>query len=679
MFWRFGFHSVSAIDALLDKPDVTLEEILDEDDLLQECKAHNTKLIEYLRDPNVLGRLLDFIVEEGEGKMKYSYTACEVLCCEIWSICESVVQNRELLQHFWMFLDRQPPLNPLQASYFTKVNEQFLEKKTDEMVSFIQSLPDIVSKLLSHIDTSAVMDLLLKIISMEKFDAGRGVVDWLQDEGLIPALISQMDPQVDPEIQTTVADVLKAIIAISANANDQSGIGPNSLSRELVGEKSITTLVEYMLHSVAPYSTATLTNGVSIIIELIRKNNSDYDPEPVMSLLQTHKAPTLRDPIYLGTMLRIFSSRLLSFQKLLNNPKAAEVRISTTFGKIQPLGFERFRICELYAELLHCSNMLLLNDPRGEAVVLMRDRQRDLMKKGGDGDKTPTQEHHDSEGDNCKEEDFAISDPVVGDFLKMQFVKFGVVPKVLDLFFQFPWNNFLHNVVYDIVQQVFNGSMDRGYNQDLAIDVFVSGRITERIIQGSKNSDESSSQPGGVRLGYMGHLTLIAEEVVKLTERYAREPLSPLVIEKITAPEWIDYVEHTLVATRARDNAILGGFRPQPPPPPSQVNADYDLTGAMSKLGIEGPEGRVFEDGDQFARYFSQQITGDLPDKFGSSDEDDDEDWMAEGHEFAQNREFEASVQEEFYDDDFERHGGFSITSEEIEDAYTSNDGQYRS
>src|SRR5688572_26306392 len=26
-----------------------------------------------------------------------------------------------------------------------------------------------------------------------------------------------------------------------------------------------------------------------------------------------------------------------------------------------PLGFERFRICELFAELLHCSNMSLLN------------------------------------------------------------------------------------------------------------------------------------------------------------------------------------------------------------------------------------------------------------------------------------------------------------------------------
>ena len=46
MFWRFGFSSQSPFDELLENEQITLEEILDEDDLLQECKAHNRKLIE---------------------------------------------------------------------------------------------------------------------------------------------------------------------------------------------------------------------------------------------------------------------------------------------------------------------------------------------------------------------------------------------------------------------------------------------------------------------------------------------------------------------------------------------------------------------------------------------------------------------------------------------------------
>ncbi len=45
------------------------------------------------------------------------------------------------------------------------------------MIPFIQSIPNIVSKLLRHIETSAIMDLLLKIISMEKSEPGSGIVE----------------------------------------------------------------------------------------------------------------------------------------------------------------------------------------------------------------------------------------------------------------------------------------------------------------------------------------------------------------------------------------------------------------------------------------------------------------------------------------------------------------------
>lgn len=46
MFWRFGFHNPSAIDTLLDREDIELEDILEEEDLLQEAKSHNQKLID---------------------------------------------------------------------------------------------------------------------------------------------------------------------------------------------------------------------------------------------------------------------------------------------------------------------------------------------------------------------------------------------------------------------------------------------------------------------------------------------------------------------------------------------------------------------------------------------------------------------------------------------------------
>lgn len=116
--------------------------------------------------------------------------------------------------------------------------------------------------------------------------------------------------------------------------------------------------------------------------------------------------------------------------------------------------------------------------------------------------------------------------------------------------------------MYDIVQQVFNGPMDRGYNPTLAISLFEAADVTAAIINGQKVSDESHAKTK-TRMGYMGHLTLIAEEVVKFTERHPPELLSETVLDKVMSQDWINYVEGALAETRERDNAILGGVRPE--------------------------------------------------------------------------------------------------------------------
>ena len=231
MFWRFGgYANISTIDTLLDKSDVTLEELLDESDLIQELKQHNTKLIEFLRDENTLQRLLKYVVapgpaakddgdeetvanEKGKGKeltiktssdteksdeeqdkaekfrLKYAYVACEVLSSETWSILEALMANIPHLQEFWDFLRRPPPLDPLQAGYFTKVNETLLEKKTEEMLDFFKSSPGIVPAILQHVDCPMVMDLLLKTISLEKAEGGQGIVDVRRPSTLVPLCV----------------------------------------------------------------------------------------------------------------------------------------------------------------------------------------------------------------------------------------------------------------------------------------------------------------------------------------------------------------------------------------------------------------------------------------------------------------------------------------------------------
>ncbi|KAF1977551.1 SAPS-domain-containing protein [Bimuria novae-zelandiae CBS 107.79] len=880
MFWRFGgYAQLSSLDSILDKPDVTVEELLDESDLIQELKQQNSKLVEYLRDEKVLERLLRYVIapkpvgspkedahtsaeaqksegffgrvrarstsvksDPGDGdeskeekqRMKYAYVACEILSSEVWSISEAVLENQDSLRQFWNYVKQPAPLDPVQAGYFSKVNESLLDRKMEEMLDFFKSIDNVVADMLQHVDCPMIMDLLLKMISLEKSEGGQGIVDWLQSQNLVSQLLSYLAPDQPSNCQTSAGDFLKAIITISANATTQDTqvIGPNELTRQLVSEPCIKQMIGYMLHGGNP-----LTVSVGIIIEVIRKNNSDYDLEN-----QIGPVPKTSDPIYLGTLLRQFANHIPQFMELVHTTRqtvsnkdgsttSRKRELKTAFGeKIEPLGFDRFKTCELMAELLHCSNMALLNERGSEAEVKRRDAERERLKAEGKltardpnaGDfstsvdshgfhhaRAPSSESPEEikrlEVQNNSEDDFekviapeAVSEekanndkehvgeplerapkaepkasglgkqeegegdfvdeplspakdaaspakdtaspaaacpgkvaadaesptsaglsakvgglglgndtvmgdteesqgqsqssevpkedkattpslltqqltkadtneaeekdlsphpedkpaplfagktkdaapaenrkadsalfitgadesegsevtpidessstrsvlfggveaqyapqyevdvdgsPVVGDLLKIQFVENKVVPTIFDFFFRFPWNNFLHNVVYDVVQQVFNGQMERGYNRSLAIDLFETGRITERIIEGQQASDKAQAETH-MRLGYMGHLTLIAEEVLKFTERHPAELLSQSVLDKVMGQAWIDYVEQTLAETRERDNAILGGVRPDMSVGPRQ--AVLNAVNAQSGFGNDG-------------------------------------------------------------------------------------------
>ncbi|KAG0299318.1 hypothetical protein BGZ98_010144 [Dissophora globulifera] len=712
MYWRFGHQNASVIDQLLESGNVSLEELLEQDDLIQECKAQSPKLIEYLRDPVVLEQLLSYITSddlEDRARFKYPFIACEVIACESWAIFESALTNIDMLVKFWEFLDRPPPLNPVQASYFTK------------MLDFIKSQPEVVPKLLLHMSTSAIMDLLLKIISMEESPEGKGTV----------------------QVHSIASQVLLDIIAISQSSHpEQPSIGTNVLIDELKSEVMVSQLVRFMLDRDAPFSSSTLINGVTIFIELIRRNNSDYDIEP----LSPNSPEPTREPVDLSDLLQVLASRIEDFKNLLIAPRSVDGPIETSIGKQIPLGFERLKICEMFAELLHCSNMAVLNSKRIISVFpdgtvriptvsssLDQSHQPSQCPPNGapiGSDEVPRKEHG-ANGNGKVEEDkselnqlrkspemrngiltpagstgddtvvagddlatpkaspplrpttsVVVSEVIaslasashtqgevhipVGDFLKLQFVDHRIIPTCFDLFFQFPWNNFLHTVVYDMVHQVFHRPMGdigrpdadgkyippksdnditEGWNRRLTISIFKDGRLSKRITDAQRLNDYECAQPKGVRLGYMGHLTYIADETVKLLELYAQTSLLSTLYEFIDLEDWWNYVSKILKETKERDAQVLGGTRPDMSES-RKVGADdgnddddyiddndedYGNGNDFMVGGGVGNEGDVAS--DQFARYLCQQITNNLPDKFGSSDEDEDDEegnWIGE-------------------------------------------------
>jgi SIT4-associating protein SAP185/190 len=135
----------------------------------------------------------------------------------------------------------------------------------------------------------------------------------------------------------------------------------------------------------------------------------------------------------------------------------------------------------------------------------------------------------------------------------------------------------------------------------------------------------------------MGHLTLVAEEVVKFSERHPAELLSQTVMEKVLDRQWIDYVEQTLSQTRERDNAVLGGIRPDigigsRQAVLSAVNASqgFGNSAALANAGLNGGQQPLdtidlSNNGSASSGTFSQGA-GSSFSSFGGSSDDEDED-----------------------------------------------------
>ncbi|KAH3900831.1 SAPS family protein SCDLUD_002284 [Saccharomycodes ludwigii] len=556
--------------------------------------------------------------EEQEEEDTYLHKATvisEIFALDIWLISESLVKSAQYLANIWsilsnpLFKKEKSPLVPI----FLKINTNLLITRQDQYLNFIRSdKVSLVDDMLKHIDVPVLMDFFLKIISTDKQESPTGILELLQDQNIIDKLITFFDNEkYSKDIQTCSCDFLKALIAISANASlDDLTIGPNVLTRHLCSSPRI---LDSLIDIIAIKRGFALNNAVSIVIELIRKNNSDYDQINLLNTTIKNNPPSSRDPIYLGYMLKRFTQELPTILEIvLQSDKSTEssTRINQMGESYEPLGFERFKVVELIAELLHCSNMGLMNSRRAELIALKRDKVRENMLKQledafeeltlKNNDTTNTDTNSSDEPDLDDEEieinqiaeideSFDIpyvninqnskirENPTIGDYFKITLFDLQILPRIVSMFLKFPWNNFWHNVIFDIIQQVFNGRMDYSYNSFLVFSLFESDQFStfcaeksavgnflkfdlprDLILEGYKQSCEFFNKTH-MNLGFMGHLVLIAEEIVKFSKVYKVELISPAIHESLSNPNWVFYSEDILMDTRLMYSKILGG------------------------------------------------------------------------------------------------------------------------
>ena len=113
---------------------------------------------------------------------QHVYIACEILAAGVPALMDGLVYaHPELLTVLWAILDQQCKLTPRQLAGFCKVNGILFQRRTGDMVHFIESHKDIVAKWLHHIfgyhggGVPYLSDLLIALVQADSLPEGSGI------------------------------------------------------------------------------------------------------------------------------------------------------------------------------------------------------------------------------------------------------------------------------------------------------------------------------------------------------------------------------------------------------------------------------------------------------------------------------------------------------------------------
>lgn len=592
MFWKFDLHTSSHLEALLDKEDVTLIELMDEEDVLQECKAQNRRLLLFLCQDQCMQELVRMITTEPPAgveetkRFKYPNIACELLTCDVGVINDKLGNEEPLVETLYAFLEQPSPLNPLLASFFSKTIGNLITRKTEQVISFLRRKEGFLSLVLKHIDTSAMMDVLLRLIScVEPPPLRLETLTWLNEQKLAQRLIELIHPERDEERQSNASQTLCDIIRLSRDqANQlQEMSQPDPLLTVLESQECVEQLLQNMFSGESTESC--IVNGIQVLLTLLEIRRPVVDG--VMDAQGFERSYTVNSSILLA-----IEPHLKHFHQLLLAPPKRNPMLTTLGVLEEPLGNTRLHVARLVASLLYTSSA-------SHAVVAQ------------------------------------------------ELCRLNTMDLLLDLFFKYTWNNFLHLQVELCVaailrpcahemrlqpalgsQEKFKPHQDASQEQALTetpseppvtsensahnlmvTHLFQHCHLVQRILESWEDNDKIQSE-GGMRRGYMGHLTRIANTVVHNLEKGpVHAQISSLITE---LPEdyrgrWETFVDQTLSETNRKNTIdLVGTGNPRP----------------SSEDDMESPFPKELTLQQAFSDYQIQQMTANFVDQFGFNDEE---------------------------------------------------------
>ncbi|KAL6425582.1 hypothetical protein ACFW04_009614 [Cataglyphis niger] len=566
MFWTNNYVSSPHIEALLNKEDVTLHELMDEEDILQECKSQNKKLVEYLTRPAVMEELVTLATKEPstdiEERWRYKYpnVACELLTCDVPTLNEKLAGDEALLAKLYSFIDTDQPLNPLLASFFSKTIGVLVARKSDQnwysyqftclqVLEFLKSRQRCVDLLLQHLETSAIMDLVLKLVTqVEGSDMRQNILNWLDSQHLVQRLVKLLAPTSESAKHANAAQLLCDMVAV-ARENQRTSTertDPDPILNTLESGETVSLLLETIL--IGEKVETSIVGGIQVLLVLLGQKASNVSNEGDIH----GNGDEIADNEQRIKISNAILPYLEHLHKLLLDPPYKPA-VKTTIGLLDcPLGNTRLHVAKLLSALLSTENLKI----------------------------------HES------------------------LANLGTFQTLLDLFFKYTWNNFLHTQVQQCLALAINyGHRD---NDIIYNNIFIKCKLIERILEAWDKNESKQTKENGVRQGYMGHLINIANNIVTQCEKsnilasFLKNNLSPECLSK-----WENLVNTQLMEINKIHQTVMMGDRTPMYLMSSEENPD-DFNPYSQEIYVQ----------QMYSNYQAQQITPPFIENFGFHDDE---------------------------------------------------------
>jgi hypothetical protein len=481
--------------------------------------------------PEILEQLVKLVTLEPEHdaedkvKFKYPHLSCELLTCEVEAIVNSLSESEMLMGMFWAFLDREEAINPLLGSFTSTVLNMLLNHKCSVIFDYVRDKEGFVNLFLNHLGTSAIMDLLLQMVAAPSNDQTRiELAQWFKEQGIVEKLVDFIHPAIDTKKCANASQALCDMLRVSRESLVQM-VGPTPLLGTLESDVTIKRLLENMFCTDTP-SDVVIVSGVSVLLTAIERRQPNA-LSPSMNSTFVGDDISATNVQATKAILGVIVPRMKEFHDLLLRIPNVPA-MPTSAGLLDPpLGNTRLQVVKLFCSLLQCC------DHRVNRRV-------------------------------AELNTFSI---------------------LMDLFFKFPWNNFLHTQVEGCVSAAVSTASpspptsgpdttpadtpaDSSESQtedsfSLKYHVLHDCHLVQRLLDGDEGNQKLSSESRGRRQGYMGHLIRMVNLLVRCGE--TDQGLASMLrdtMEEDLQQRWNLFISGTVADTNKKNETNLGGNRP---------------------------------------------------------------------------------------------------------------------